>query len=418
MNPSDHFSDDFPYTIQYKEPVAIEVPLSKSISARLLMMEMLAKRPLSDGIMAEGDDIEALLTTLNLDGYVYYCHSSGTALRLLTAYLAMRRRKHLVMGSEQLERRPIGPLVDALRSLGASITYLHEEGFAPLLVGQGPLQGGEVEVDARLSSQFASALLLIAPYMKNPLRLKVRGPVASRSYLDMTVRLMRMAGCSVEQSRDDVFTVEPGTYAAPFPLHNEACWTAASYMYEAVALSAEITQPYLLYDLQQSGLQGDEACAEIFSYLGVGTLDSRTGMYIYRYAHPYESVVFNLSSTPDLAPTVVATCLALGIAFRLNGLEHLRVKESNRLDALQDIARTLGFCVERPEKGVLTYDGLTRPQPNGPGAEPIVIDDRNDHRLVMAFAPLRLKGWNLKFKHPSCVQKSFPSFWDVLQTIG
>lgn len=398
----------------------VELPLSKSYLARATVIDLLAgrtaARELSDRDRC--DDVLRITAAAALpDGATADLGGSGTALRLLTAAVAaMPGRELTLTGDDSLLRRPMQPLVDALKQLGADIEYLGEEGHAPLRVRGRQLQGGSVTVDASQSSQYTSALMLIAPLMTDGLTVNLSGVAVSTPYLRLTARMMQRCGIEVELDRDSI-EVKPGTYTA-LQGQPERDWTAASYWYEIVALSAGwITLPGLHAD----DLQGDRVLTDIFPRLGVLTdfeAEDDDGQPIdgaLLSASPDgdSHINIDLGDYPDLAPTLAATAVALNMPFKFGGLAHLHHKESDRIATLRSELAKFGIELETDARGTLIWDGSRRPVYELPA-----IDTHNDHRIAMAFAPLALVVPGLVIRDIEVVAKSYPTYWHDLQQAG
>lgn len=333
--------------------------------------------------------------------------AAGTAMRFLTAYLSVTPGEHTITGTERMKHRPIGILVDALRQLGATISYEGEEGFPPLrIVGHDNLEGGELTVPGNVSSQYISALLMIAPTLKNGLRLTLTGTIASRPYLDMTISMMRDFGAKVEWKGDDVIDVEPGAYLQR-PYHIESDWSAASYWYEMVALTQDEAPCVTLPGLFRDSLQGDSAVQEMFRPLGVETtfIDSQT-VQLSRSGQPTRHLELNLIGQPDLAQTLIVCCAMLGTTFRFSGLASLKIKETNRTAALQAELRKLGIVIHEDGESVVFWDG-ERCEPE----KDVIISTYEDHRMAMAFAPVCMVRGSICINNPEVVSKSYPNFW-------
>ena len=310
-----------------------------------------------------------------------------------------------------MRQRPISLLVEALRSLGADIAYMETEGFPPLRVRGRQLEGGTLSLPATVSSQYISALLMVAPLMHRGLRLHLEGEIASRPYIDMTLKLMRHFGAQADWTAETTLEVKPGTYRHDVAFAVEPDWSAASYLYEMAALSPGLrfSASGLLHPAVS--LQGDSRCAELFGRLGVATrflADGTAGIFRDPRVPLPERVEWDLGGQPDLVPALAATLCALGVRFRIGGIGHLRHKESDRLSAL---VSELGKCghVLQADGGSLTYEGemcAVRGKP--------VIDTRGDHRTAMSIAPLagRLP-CGLEIDDPRVVDKSFPGYWDL-----
>lgn len=329
--------------------------------------------------------------------------ASGTAMRLFTACAAATPGwEGTLTGVERLLERPIGPLVEALRHAGADIEYAGQEGFPPLKISGKRLDGGTLEIDASMSSQYVSALLLIGPTMRNGLKLRLKGRSVSRGYIDMTVEMMRRAGIGVDEN-DGELLVKPGKYREG-PLEIEPDWSAAAFFFETIALaSTGKSIEFKALTPARESVQGDALAEALFGRLGVvleGTRLTQTGC-----AAP-EEMEIDMAGVPDMVPALsVAFCMR-GVKFRMVGVEHLKIKESDRIEALTRNLRKLGYVTEY-SAGTWIWSGA-RCEPE---ADPL-IETFDDHRIAMAFAPVRLIRPDLRIERPEVVEKSFPDFWE------
>lgn len=393
---------------------AVTLPLSKSESNRQLIIAALTpgakRRPCA---VAECDDTDALLAGLDATSGCVNIGAAGTAMRFLTAYYACRPGVDLTLdGSERMRQRPIAPLVNALRSLGADIEYAAEEGFPPLRIKGRMLEGGSIELDASVSSQFVSALLMVAPTMQHGLSIKLCGQVVSTPYINMTLSLMESAGVSAEADFDTgVIKVAHGAYTGTMPAV-EADWSAAGYWFEIAAVSAE---PVTLVGLREHSLQGDAAAQKLFEVTGLRSrFDSEGNLELQLTPDAGSGLQVDLSDNPDMAQTLAVTCCLLALPFRFEGLQTLRIKETDRLAALQMELSKLGFITDVEEPGVLIWRGA-RFDP-GESMEPIAT--YSDHRMAMAFAPAALYYPGLQINNAEVVSKSYPRFWSDLRKAG
>jgi 3-phosphoshikimate 1-carboxyvinyltransferase len=350
--------------------------------------------------------------------------AAGTAMRFLTAYLSVTPGEHVITGTERMCHRPIGILVDALRQLGASITYEGEEGFPPLrIVGKDNLEGGRLTVPGDVSSQYISALLMIAPTLKKGLCLTLTGQIASRPYLDMTITMMRDFGAQVEWHDDNVIDVQPGPYQSrAYTIEND--WSAASYWYEMVALSRDEDAEVELVGLHHDSIQGDSKVRHLFDELGVETQyfvepDGTEITRLRKGGTLTSYFTYDFTHQPDLAQTFAATCSMLGVPFRLYGLQSLRIKETDRIAALmKELGKMVDIEVEGDE--LKTPSGETRNEKMKNGCSPLLtFDTYEDHRMAMALAPVCLRtGGPIQINNPQVVSKSYPAFWDDLRKTG
>ena len=409
-----------------------QLPASKSISNRALVISALACRSDADchGMLYDAarlpenlsdcDDTRTLLQALAmLDGrsrkadVVIDIGAAGTAMRFLTALLATSEGSFLLTGTERMKRRPIGILVEALQQLGADIRYEGEEGFPPLRISGRQLDGGIVEMQGSVSSQYISALLMLAPVLHNGLELRLKGDIVSRPYIDLTLWMMREFGADAGWTSGNVITVRPSGYQhRPYLIEND--WSAASYWYEMMALTADEDAEIRLPGLHDSSKQGDAAVRYIFSMLGVKTEVSRSvegGTIVLRKSDRVAPRLdYDFVNSPDLVQTIVVTCAAKGIPFHFRGLQSLRIKETDRIDALVRELRKVGFVLRVENADELVWDG----ERCEPSLEP--IDTYEDHRMALSFAPLSLRFPQISIRHPQVVTKSYPHFWDSLRS--
>lgn len=398
----------------------ISLPTSKSISARALTISALTGGTQPQGL-SDCDDTHALQAAIAHRPAIIDIGAAGTAMRFGTALFACTPGEHVLTGSPRMLERPIGLLVDALRSLGADITYEGTEGFPPLRVKGHPLKGGHTTIPASVSSQYISALLMIAPTMTEGLTLTLEGEIASRPYIDMTLAIMKAYGAQADWTAEgQAIRVAAGGYR-PTEWTVEPDWSAASYWYEMVALSDDAEACICLKGLRAESLQGDSCISQIFLPLGVKTTFTDEGAVLTKTA-AVESLDLDFTHCPDLAQTVVATCAMMGVAFHFNGLKSLKIKETDRIVALQTELRKLGVEVAADNESMtLTTDAaalfksrlrLETAQASTP------IATYADHRMALAFAPCAYRFPGLAIAHPEVVSKSYPAFWADLERVG
>ena len=402
----------------------IVLPASKSISNRALLINALSGNAVPPENLSDSDDTQVMLKGIaDSGGLPIDIGAAGTAMRFLTAYLSVTPGEHVITGTERMKHRPIGILVDALRTLGAAIAYEGEEGFPPLrIVGHDNLEGGGLEVPGDVSSQYISALLMIAPTLRKGLRLTLAGQIASRPYIDMTIAMMSDFGAKVEWISDNIIDVQPGTYRQR-PYHIESDWSAASYWYEIVALSSDPGAEVELVGLHRESLQGDSKVWQLFNELGVTSeyYEKPDGTEIVRLRKTGNiTCYFNHDFThqPDLAQTFAVTCAMLDVPYRLSGLRSLRIKETDRIAALVKelgkIVRVEGKDSELLWEGFYNIDDIDLLP-----YEDFVFDTYDDHRMAMALAPVCLRtGGQIQINNPEVVSKSYPGFWDDLRKAG
>jgi 3-phosphoshikimate 1-carboxyvinyltransferase len=403
-------------------------PTSKSISNRALMLQALCReRRYTIEQLAVCDDTEHMLEgieTKKAGAALIDIGATGTAMRFLTAYLAITPGETTITGSERMQERPIGTLVEALRMLGADITYMNRKGFPPLRIHGKPLQGGTLEIEAGISSQYISALLMIGPCMKEGLTLKLKGNIASRTYIELTLDLMRHYGATAEWADERTLRIEPGCYEDR-PLTVEGDWSGASYWYELAAVAAHYGYEVdiRLHGMREDSRQGDRVVAQLFEELGVKTEYAEKGveLLIDKAQCGIDNSQFSILSfqfekdfthCPDIAQTMAVTYCLLGMPFTFTGIQSLRIKETDRVAALIHELRKLGFVLRAEGDERLIWDG-TRCTPD----EHPVIATYDDHRMAMAFAPAALCHEELTIEHPEVVTKSYPNFWEDLKQI-
>lgn len=396
----------------------VELPSSKSISNRALIIYALSGGEILPEHLSNCDDTEVIVNALWNMPHVINIKAAGTAMRFMTAYLAVTPGTHVITGTERMKHRPIHILVDALRRLGADIEYEEEEGFPPLKISGKELEGGTLEIQGNTSSQFISALLMIGPRLKNGLTLKLCGDIISRPYVDLTLCTMRDFGITAEWTDTDTIEVKSMPYK-PTKYYIESDWSAASYWYEMMALADDPEAEVQLKGLMDGSLQGDSVAKYLFNMLGIRTVFSnknrgeqtivtlkKTGMHSAR-------LDYDFINQPDLAQTFVVTCALMNIPFHFTGLASLRIKETDRIEALKTEMQKLGYMISDGDGTELIWNG-ERCEPDSN----ITIDTYEDHRMAMAFAPAAMKLGSIKINNPEVVSKSYPAFWDDLRGAG
>ncbi|NHM08100.1 3-phosphoshikimate 1-carboxyvinyltransferase [Flavobacterium sp. CYK-4] len=384
---------------------------SKSETNRLLLLQALYPQlPLEN--ISDSEDSLLMKKALSAKDSVIDIHHAGTAMRFLTAYFAMQENREVVLtGSSRMKQRPIGILVAALKALGADISYEENVGYPPLRIKGKKLIGNQLSIPANVSSQYITALLLIAPQLENGLELQLEGEITSAPYLQMTLRLLNQIGVQTifENNLIQVFPLQqPSTIHHP-PIKIESDWTSVSYFYSIVALSKPGTQ-LTLSSFHQNSLQGDSFLTEIYQSFGVQTQFDKNTIILAKTHQQPTTINQQLKDHPDLAQTIAVTCFGLGIGCQLTGLHTLKIKETDRLKALQNELTKLGAEVTITDDS-LTLAASTVIEPNQK------IATYNDHRMAMAFAPLALKV-PVEIENPTVVCKSYPNFWNDLQKIG
>ena len=402
----------------------VVLPASKSISNRALLINALGGNTTLPKNLSNSDDTQVMLRALqavsSLKGGkgVFDIGAAGTAMRFMTAYLSVTPGEHVITGTERMKHRPIGILVNALRTLGADVEYVGEEGFPPVRITGKELAGGKLSLPADVSSQYISALLMIGPVLRNGLTLNLEGNIASRPYLDMTISVMRDFGAKVEWQGDNVIEVLPGAYMQR-AYAIESDWSAASYWYEMVALSQDADAEVDLVGLHHDSIQGDSRVWRWMSELGVETQfyvepDGTDIVRLRKGGTVTSYFSCDFTHQPDLAQTIAVTCAMMDVPFHLCGLQSLRIKETDRIAALmKELGKMVDVEVEEDE---LHWDGsITEKQDSAY----LIFDTYEDHRMAMAFAPVCLRmGRKVRINNPQVVSKSYPAFWDDLEKVG
>lgn len=462
---------------------SLTLPTSKSLCARALVINHLCEQPVPLVGLSDCDDTQAILQGLealrNSEDALLRVDigAAGTAMRFLTALFAATPQLDVVItGSQRMKERPIGALVTALQVAGADISYVEKEGYPPLRIRGKQLEGGTLALPSNISSQYVSALLMIAPTMRRGLQLELVGKVASAPYIRMTMQVMKAFGVEVKWEKNIISVVRGQRYARTLSSHCETTketeqaasytiecdWTAASYWYEIVALHPDKAARVLLRGLREASEQGDAVCARWFEALGVTTTFTAEGAILekstkspqvalecdnstsedtelssqtddnfcesnedlpqtispssqtdYFYCKDVTPLWLDFAAAPDLAQTFVVTCALLSRPFHFKGLESLRIKETDRIAALIAELQKLGKHIEAIGEGELRYTAQNDSSP----AHPITIATYDDHRMALAFAPAALRFPRLSIEHPEVVAKSYPNYWEHLSEI-
>ncbi len=396
----------------------IDLPASKSISNRALIIHALSQGSIMPDNLSDCDDTAVVINALENMPETIDIKAGGTAMRFLTAYLAVTPGEHLLTGTERMKQRPIGILVEALRLLRANIQYEGAEGFPPLRIKGRTLYGGEIDIPGNVSSQFISALLMIGPVLKRGLTLRLTGEIVSRPYIDMTLCIMREFGAEVEWTGSNTISVEPKPYLSrTYTIEND--WSAASYWYAMVAMSRNEETEVRLNGLMDGSEQGDSSVRYLFNMLGIKTIfktrekGKLTTVTLKKVDRKLARLDYDFINQPDMAQTFVVCCALLGVPFRFIGLSSLKIKETDRFEALKTEMRKLGYVIKDNGSDELSWDGeRCEPTPNA------AIDTYEDHRMALAFAPVSLRIEGLKINNPQVVSKSYPRFWDDLKQAG
>ncbi|HPR30927.1 MAG TPA: 3-phosphoshikimate 1-carboxyvinyltransferase [Prolixibacteraceae bacterium] len=392
---------------------SIALPASKSISNRALIINALAYSPYPIRNLSDSDDTRVMEKILQSSDTPYFdVGHAGTAMRFLTAFLSKIVGEWHLTGSERMQQRPIKILVDALNHLGAKIEYTNKEGFPPLRILGSNLKGGKLELDGSVSSQYITALLLIAPTLEGGLELSLRNRITSASYIDLTLRLMARFGIDYRWA-GSLITIKEQAYK-PVPFSVEADWSGASYGYELAALSQDAD--LLLEGLELDSLQGDCVQAEWFKAFGIVSTQEKNGVRLTRKeVRLPDKYVRNFIENPDIAQTFAVLCVCKGVPFHFTGLETLKIKETDRISALINELAKMGANLYEPEPGELAWDGQLD---ETLFFDPKPIDTYHDHRMALSFAPAALVNGQIRINDPMVVTKSYPGFWDDLKSLG
>ena len=386
----------------------IEISGSKSISNRLLILEKLFGN-IEVTNLSNSQDTQLMQKALASASDKIDIHHAGTAMRFLTSYLAIQEGRITVLtGSERMKQRPIKFLVDALRELGAEISYLEKEGFPPLKITGKKLEKNTVTISANISSQFISSLMLIGAKLENGLQIKLEGTVTSKPYLEMTLKILRTVGIN-NHWEGNIIKIQPNIHtekhSQSIPFVVESDWSSASYYYSLAAISRKTIN---LKWFKPYSLQGDSVIKEIYwKFFGVNTIsegaESRISLLPEHYFNFPEKIVLNMNDCPDIAQTLCVTATSLKIPFEITGLETLKIKETDRLQALKSELFKIGCIAEITDDSIVSQK-FFEPDEN------ISIATYNDHRMAMSFAPFCLIK-SLTIENPEVVEKSYPSFW-------
>ncbi len=397
----------------------IQLPASKSISNRALVIHALSKGRMLPDNLSDCDDTAVIVRALRENPYQIDIMAAGTAMRFMTAYLSvMDGEEHVLTGTERMKHRPINVLVDALRQLGADITYVGADGFPPLLIRGHRLEGGLLEMAGNVSSQFVSALLMVGPVLRDGLTLRLKGDIISRPYIDLTLWTMREFGADAEWTDFETISVRPQPYCErPYYIEND--WSAASYWYEMMSLTSGADDETRLSGLMDGSKQGDSQVRYLFSLLGVKTLFASkqegvpTTVTLHHSGRCVPRLEYDFVNAPDLAQTFVVCCALKRVPFHFCGLQTLKIKETDRIEALKREMRKLGYVLHDIDGTQLVWDG-ERCEPDLSAG----IDTYEDHRMAMAFAPAAFRFPQLCINNPQVVTKSYPRFWDDLRGAG
>jgi 3-phosphoshikimate 1-carboxyvinyltransferase len=388
----------------------IRLPASKSISNRVLIINALCKNAGVIENISDADDTRVMLRALTTNRSIINVKAAGTSMRFLTAYFASQPGERVITGTTRMKNRPIALLVNALRQIGASIEYLEKEGYPPLKIKGKVLKGGQITLDGSVSSQFISALMMIAPATQNGLVIKLEGQIISKPYIQMTQHLMEVFGVEISWT-DHTISIPPQPYH-PVSFRVENDWSAASYWYEILSLAEEGSE-ITLKGLYKKSFQGDAKIAQLFEVLGVSTKFTEEGSVLQKTKRLVSPFIYNFQHEPDLAQTFVVTCALKNVPFQFSGLQSLKIKETDRILALQNEMKKLGYTLEITEDHEISWTGVhVHPEKILP------ICTYEDHRMAMSFAPASFICGKIAIQNPEVVNKSYPSYWKDLEKAG
>lgn len=390
----------------------ISLPSSKSISNRALIINALSYSPYPLSNLSDSDDTKVMLEALNSNNSKFDIGHAGTAMRFLTAFLSKIVGEWEITGSERMQQRPISILVDALRQLGAKIEYLKNEGFPPLKITGSYLSGKTIELDGSVSSQYITALLLIAPTLENGLTLRLTGEITSRSYIELTLELMARFGIKYYWEGNEIHVPEQHYFPIDFTVESD--WSGASYWYQILALCEK--GEVFLENLELKSLQGDAGISKWFIPFGIVSTQQKGGVLLTKSTSVKpEKLVQDFIENPDVAQTMACLCVALNVPFHFSGLKTLKIKETNRIAALQNELAKFGALISEPAEGELAWDGAINHE--ACQRNPL-IETYHDHRMALSFAPFALTGKTVLINDPMVVTKSYPGFWNDLKGVG
>ena len=387
--------------------VQISLPASKSISNRALIIDALAGGNSTIDNLSTARDTQTMIRLLASQESVLDVLDAGTTMRFLTAYLSITNRKNVLTGSDRMQNRPIGILVDALRELGANIEYQKKDGYPPIkLNGFKDTEKKQLDIPGDVSSQYISAILMIAPLLKNGLELNLTGKIGSRPYITMTLSVMKSYGVNAT-FKDNTVKIQPQQYnIASYSV--EPDWSAASYWYSMVALSSNSSIE--IKDLKLPALQGDSILTQMMLNLGVETIFNESGATLKKVPNQKE-FSFDFTDCPDLAQTIAVICAAKGIRATFTGLESLRIKETDRIYALQTELQKIGAELVEKDNSWTLIPTIKLPSTK------TTFNTYEDHRMAMAFAPLCML-MDIEIEDPLVVNKSYPSYWEDFERVG
>ncbi len=402
----------------------ITLPLSKSIVNRLLIINRLSGGLTINGLVPDSTDTvvmqdllqeissntpkQDIFTEINVG-------NAGTVMRFLTALLAVTPGNWIITGTDRMQNRPIKPLADALQSLGADLDFKSKIGYPPVqIVGNPQLKGGTVQLDAGISSQFISALMMLGPVLKGGITIHLIGEIISASYIRMTQALMQKAGANVEFTDNTLVIKEQRYNKIDYSSIIEPDWSAAAFWYQVAAFTPDAL--IILKGLRNESVQGDSVLPVIYSGLGISSVFTEEGLLLTKSVHTaVREFNYDFTECPDLAQAVIVTCAALGIKGHFTGLKTLRVKETDRIEALRNELTKLGYGVDVVDDQIFLTGTIFL---NKHDHDPVIVKCYDDHRMAMSFATLAILREDICIEEPEVVKKSYPGFWNDLAKAG
>jgi 3-phosphoshikimate 1-carboxyvinyltransferase len=400
------------YTQNDFKNVVINLPTSKSISNRALILNALLNNEIILNELSSADDTQLMLSVLLNQSNEVNLENAGTCMRFLTAFFAIKENKNIsLLCSERMKQRPIKGLVDALINLGADIKYLENINYPPLTIKGKKLKGNSINIDASESSQYITALMLIAPFVENGITLNLTGKIASFDYIKMTALLMNKFGLSVLLTDNYIAIKEYQNEPIVSNFTIEKDWSSAAFWYLIAAINPTLS--INLIGLSKTSIQGDNITFKVFEKLGVSTTETKDGLEILKEKNVTDFLTFDLMNAIDLAPALCVACAALNVNATISGLQNLKIKESNRLLAIVTELNKFGYSVSN------SSDEIIIKQTNDIDYnQSVIINTYNDHRIAMAFAPLTMLFNQLNIDDIAVVSKSYPNYFNDLKLVG
>ena len=398
-------------SLQVKQDISLKksitLPGSKSISNRYLILRTLSNNKIEIENLSNADDTKTLESALLLDQNNINIGHAGTAMRFLLAYLSIKQGKYVLTGSLRMLERPIGPLVEAINEMGGNVDYISKIGYPPVLIKGQKIKGGEISLNSSVSSQFVSAILLIAPFLKEGIKIHLSRKTVSFSYINMTLKILNGLGIKTDVNNDHISVIPHKIMKQKVKVEGD--WSSASYWFSFIALSPIGTEMSLL-GLKRDSIQGDKRIIDIMKHFGVKSDFNNAQLNLKKCSIHKDELEFDFINCPDIAQTVMVAGAALNMRIKFRGLQTLKIKESDRVEAMNTELIKVGYSLLKTEDiWVLEGEFIS---------EDITIETYKDHRIAMSFAPLILKIPKIKICDPEVVNKSYPDYWRDLKNFG